>query len=177
MDDVLLVVPDRHGWRTGADSAGGFGEGLTFHFSIGVCIDERGLRVSVTEPFGEQRQRFSRSNLFYMRAFAAVWDLSDPSDRNRVKGLPWGHIIELLKLKDPVIRDWYAELAVEHKWRLEVLEHQITTGLHLRLGAAPNNLEERLSVADATNEFILALPARALGALVGRQLRPGSRSA
>lgn len=49
---------------------------------------------------------FSRSNLFYMRAFAAVWDLSDPSVRNRVKGLPWGHIIELLKLKDPMIRDW-----------------------------------------------------------------------
>ncbi|WP_235036205.1 DUF1016 N-terminal domain-containing protein [Arthrobacter sp. 18067] len=62
-----------------------------------------------------------------------------------MKGLPWGHIIELLKLKDPVIRDWYAERAVEHKWRLEVLEHQITTGLHRRVGAAPNNLEERLS--------------------------------
>jgi predicted nuclease of restriction endonuclease-like (RecB) superfamily len=60
---------------------------------------------------------FSRSNLFYLRAFAAVWDLSDPSVRNRVNGLPRGHIIELLKLKDPVIRDWYAERAVEHKWR------------------------------------------------------------
>jgi predicted nuclease of restriction endonuclease-like (RecB) superfamily len=88
---------------------------------------------------------FSRSNLFYMRAFAAAWDLSNPSVRNRVSGLPWGHIIELLKLKDPAIRDWYAERAVEHKWRLEVLEHQITTGLHRRVGAAPNNLEKHLS--------------------------------
>jgi predicted nuclease of restriction endonuclease-like (RecB) superfamily len=49
------------------------------------------------------------------------------------------------KKVDPAIRDWYAERAVEHKWRLEVLEHQITTGLHRRVGAAPNNLEERLS--------------------------------
>lgn len=49
---------------------------------------------------------FSRSNLFYMRTFAAAWDLSDPADRNRVGGLPWGHI-ELLKLKNPEIRNWY----------------------------------------------------------------------
>jgi predicted nuclease of restriction endonuclease-like (RecB) superfamily len=88
---------------------------------------------------------FSRSNLFYMRAFAAAWDLSHPEDKARVGGLPWGHIIELLKLKDPEIRNWYAERAGEHNWRLEVLEHQITTGLHRRAGAAPNNLEERLS--------------------------------
>lgn len=58
--------------------------------------------------------------------------------------LPWRHIVELLKLKDPEIRDWYAERAREHNWKLEVLEHQIATELHRRLGAAPNNLEARL---------------------------------
>lgn len=55
-----------------------------------------------------------------------------------------GHIIELLKLKDPAIRDWYGERAVEHNWKLEILQHQIATGLHRRIGAAPNNLEARL---------------------------------
>jgi predicted nuclease of restriction endonuclease-like (RecB) superfamily len=88
---------------------------------------------------------FSRSNLFYMRAFAAAWNLTDTAERARVSGLPWGHIIELLKLKDPEIRNWYAEQARELNWRLEVLEHQITTGLHRRAGAAPNNLGERLA--------------------------------
>jgi predicted nuclease of restriction endonuclease-like (RecB) superfamily len=55
-----------------------------------------------------------------------------------------GHIIELLKIKDATVRDWYAERAVEQNWKLEVLEHQIATGLHRRIGAAPNNLEARL---------------------------------
>ncbi|AUI53779.1 PDDEXK nuclease domain-containing protein [Arthrobacter crystallopoietes] len=87
---------------------------------------------------------FSRSNLFYMRSFAAAWDLSEPAVRGRVGALPWGHIIELLKLKDPEVRDWYAEKALEHNWKLEVLEHQIATALHRRIGAAPNNLEARL---------------------------------
>lgn len=54
--------------------------------------------------------------------------------------LPWANCPKCFGLFD-----WYAERAGEHKWRLEVLEHQITTGLHRRVGAAPNNLEERLS--------------------------------
>lgn len=87
---------------------------------------------------------FSRSNLFYMRAFASAWDWSEAPVRSRVGALPWGHIIELLKLKDPVVRDWYADRAVGNKWKLQVLEHQIATGLHRRVGAAPNNLEARL---------------------------------
>jgi hypothetical protein len=79
---------------------------------------------------------FSRSNLFYMRAFAAAWDLSQDDVRSRVGMLPWRHIVELLKLKDPEIRDWYAERAREHNWKLEVLERQVATELHRRLGAA-----------------------------------------
>lgn len=91
-----------------------------------------------------QMRGFSRSNLFYMRSFAAAWDLSEPAVRGRIGALPWGHIIELLKLKDSEVRDWYAERALEHNWKLEVLEHQIATALHRRIGAAPNNLEARL---------------------------------
>ncbi|MEW1821234.1 DUF1016 N-terminal domain-containing protein [Arthrobacter sp. NPDC080031] len=40
--------------------------------------------------------------------------------------LPWGHIIELLRLKDPAVRDWYAQQTLEKNWKLQVLEHQIT---------------------------------------------------
>jgi predicted nuclease of restriction endonuclease-like (RecB) superfamily len=87
---------------------------------------------------------FSRSNLFYMRAFAAAWDWSQAPVRSSIGTLPWGHIIELLKLKDPAVRDWYAARALEQNWKLSVLEHQIATGLHRRVGAAPNNLEARL---------------------------------
>lgn len=128
---------------------------VEMYWAIGATI----LQQQAQEPWGTKvlqrlaadlktsfpnMRGFSRSNLFYMRSFAAAWDLSQAEVRSRVGVLPWRHIVELLKLKDPELRDWYAESAVEHNWKLEVLEHQIATGLHRRLGAAPNNLEERL---------------------------------
>lgn len=128
---------------------------IEMYWGIGAII----LQHQAQEPWGSKvlqrlaadlkasfphMRGFSRSNMFYMRAFAAAWDFSEVAVRSRVALLPWGHIIELLKLKDPAVRDWYTEKAVEQKWRLEVLQHQIATGLHRRIGAAPNNLEARL---------------------------------
>ncbi|ALV43643.1 hypothetical protein AU252_22765 [Pseudarthrobacter sulfonivorans] len=57
--------------------------------------------------------------------------------------LPWGHIIELRKLKDPALRDWYAVQGGENGSTLPVLEDQILTKLRARVGAS-NNLEARL---------------------------------
>jgi predicted nuclease of restriction endonuclease-like (RecB) superfamily len=128
---------------------------VEMYWGIGATI----LQRQAQEPWGSKvlqrlaadlkaafphMRGFSRSNLFYMRAFAAAWDWSEAPVRSHVGALPWGHIIELLKVKDPAVRDWYAERAVEQNWRLQVLEHQIATGLHRRVGAAPNNLEARL---------------------------------
>lgn len=87
---------------------------------------------------------FSRRNLFYMRAFAAAWDWPESGVQSGFAQLPWGHIIELLKLKDSGLRDWYASQAALHGWTLPVLEHQVMTRLHTRTGSAPNNLEDRL---------------------------------
>ena len=87
---------------------------------------------------------FSRRNLFYMRAFAAAWDWPESEVQSSFAQLPWGHIIELLKLKAPAQRDWYATQAALHGWTLPVLEHQILTRLLERTGNAPNNLEDRL---------------------------------
>lgn len=130
---------------------------IEMYWGIGATL----LQRQAQEPWGSkvlqrlaadlkaafpQMRGFSRSNLFYMRSFAAAWDLSEPAVRGRIGALPWGHIIELLKLKDSEVRDWYAERALEHNWKLEVLEHQIATALHRRIGAAPNNLEARPSV-------------------------------
>nr|WP_159735988.1 PDDEXK nuclease domain-containing protein [Arthrobacter sp. 9V] len=128
---------------------------VEMYWAIGATI----LQRQAQEPWGSKilqrlasdmkasfpnMRGFSRSNLFYMRSFAAAWDFTDPDTRERISALAWGHIIELLKLKDPEVRDWYAGMAIEQKWKLTVLEHQIATGLHRRIGAAPNNLEARL---------------------------------
>jgi len=39
---------------------------------------------------------------------------------------------------------WYPSRAVQNGWSVAVLEHQIITALHTRVGATPNNLEARL---------------------------------
>ena len=58
-----------------------------------------------------------------------------------VAQLPWGHNIELLTgLSDPADRLWYAEQALAHGWSRDVLGIQIKSKLHLRAGAALDEL-------------------------------------
>ncbi len=68
----------------------------------------RDLRVEFPEMKG-----LSRSDLFYMRGFAAAWP--DPIVQQPVGQLPWGHMTVLLdKLEDPSDRACYASAAVEY---------------------------------------------------------------
>ncbi|MEG9250199.1 PDDEXK nuclease domain-containing protein [Arthrobacter sp. Soc17.1.1.1] len=88
---------------------------------------------------------FSRTNLYNMRAFAAAWDGSDPIVQTPSGQLSWSHNVTLLsKVDNQDLRTWYAARAAQHGWSVAVLEHQIHTNLHGRIGAAPNNLEARL---------------------------------
>ena len=78
-----------------------------------------------------------------MRAFAAAWP--DPAILQRVVGkLPWGQNIELLAVKDPAARLWYAEAALEHGWSRPVLTAQIGTQAHARQGQALTNFSRVL---------------------------------
>ncbi len=87
---------------------------------------------------------FSRSNLMYMRAFAAAYP--DITIVQRCVGqLPWRHNIALIeKLKDDHERLWYAEKAIENGWSRDVLVLQIETELHRRLGGAITNFSRAL---------------------------------
>jgi len=91
----------------------------------------------------------SRSNLMYMRSFAAIW--SDYQFVQAVLGqLPWYHQIALLdKIKTQNEREWYAKAAIEHGWSRNVLVHQIETELHKRQGAALTNFNKTLPAAQA----------------------------
>ena len=81
---------------------------------------------------------FSSANLRYMRAFAEAWP--DSAILQRVVGkLPWGQNIELLGVKDPADRLWYAEAVLAHGWSRPVLAMQIDTRLHERQGRAVTN--------------------------------------
>jgi len=89
---------------------------------------------------------FSVRNLTYMRDFSRAWTEESILQRG-VATLPWGSIIELLGIRDPDIRAWYAERAGE--WTRPVLQHHIANDLHLSQGAAPSNFERALPPGDA----------------------------
>lgn len=91
-----------------------------------------------------EMQGFSRTNLLYMRAFAAAWP--EEAIVQRVVGqLPWRQNIALLdKLKAADLRLWYAGKAIENGWSQPVLVHQIETRLHERQGQAVTNFAQTL---------------------------------
>lgn len=87
---------------------------------------------------------YSARNLKYMRAFAQAWP-----DRAIVHQLgaqlPWRHNCLLLdRVKNSETRAFYIRQTLEHSWSRSVLEHQLDTGLHRRLGKAPTNFARTL---------------------------------
>lgn len=93
---------------------------------------------------------FSRSNLFYMRAFAQAWPGREQIVQQPAGLLPWGHIMVLLdKLDSQSDRDWYAEKATEHGWSRNVLMNQIMNRTLERTGAAPSNFAGQLAPTDS----------------------------
>ena len=133
---------------------------LRLYWTIGTVILDRqerqGWGAKVISRLARDLQAafpelsgLSRSNLEYMRRFAAAYpSVSFP--QQAVGELPWGHITVLLdKLSDQPTRDWYAAATVQHGWSRAVMLNQIKNQTHLRLGAAPSNFAERLPARDS----------------------------
>lgn len=103
------------------------------------------LRAAFPEMKG-----FSRSNLFYMRAFAAAFPDWDSNVPQAVGHLPWGHIRILLdKLDDGPSRHRYAAAAVQHGWSRNVLMNMIMNKTLERSGGAPSNFSTHLEPTDS----------------------------
>ncbi len=130
-------------------------EVLGLYWSVGRDILDRQDRLGwggkvVDRLAGDLRAAFpdqrgwSASNLQYMRGFAAAWPDLEISPQ-AVGKLPWGHVRALLdRLDTQEDRDWYAAESVGQGWSRAVLEYQIGTGLHRRVGAAPSNFADQL---------------------------------
>ena len=109
---------------------------------------------------------FSRSNVFYMRAFYTSYEivqkasgqLETPPDF--CLNIPWWHNIVLIeKVKNFPEREWYARKAVESGWSRNVLEMWIESNLYHLQGKAPNNFQKALpSVQSDLAEQILKDP-------------------
>ena len=132
---------------------------IELYWSIGKTVLERQqveqwgsgvmgrLAEDLRAEFPEMKG-LSRSNLFYMRGFAAAWP--DPIVQQAVGQLPWGHITVLQdKLETRRDRDWYAGAAVEYGWSRNVLLNMIMNRTLERTGAAPSNFVQRLVGPDS----------------------------
>ncbi|TFD29136.1 YhcG family protein [Cryobacterium sp. TMT2-23] len=134
---------------------------IELYWSIGRSIlseqDKQGWGAGVMDRLAHDlRVEFpkmtglSRSNLFYMRAFAAAWTEELPIVQQAVGQLPWGHITVLLdKLDDIDTRAWYAAAAAKNGWSRNVLLNQIKNRTLERTGAAPSNFSAELAPADS----------------------------
>jgi len=79
----------------------------------------------------EYGKGFRRSNVFHMIRFAEVFD--DLKIVQTLSGLlSWSHFIEIIYLKDPLQRQFYAEMARVERWSVRTLRQKIQGMLYER---------------------------------------------
>ncbi len=98
----------------------------------------RNLSIRLTSTYGRS---FSKSNLEYMRRFY----LSFPIAQAVPGQLSWTHYLELLKVKNENIRNFYMQECINSRWSYRELERMIKSHLYERL----------LSSKDKDNELAL----------------------
>jgi predicted nuclease of restriction endonuclease-like (RecB) superfamily len=70
--------------------------------------------------------------------------------RQNLYRIPWGHNALLVeKLKDPILRLWYARKTLEHGWSRAILTYHIERNLHVREGNALTNFQQTLPPAQS----------------------------
>ena len=78
---------------------------------------------------------FSRANVVYMRLFYQCYPDAAKS-QTLSDQLSWSHIVELLKIDDPLERGFYQQQAVHERWAVRELKRQMASSLFLRLAAS-----------------------------------------
>lgn len=74
---------------------------------------------------------FSRSNVIRIRQFY----LTFPKGATLSHLLSWSHIVELLKIENPLERSFYEQQSIREKWAVRELKRQRESSLFLRLAA------------------------------------------
>ena len=91
-----------------------------------------GLLASLSRDLTLRHGRgFSRSNVVRIRQFY----LAHPKGATLSHQLSWSHIVELLKIEDPLERSFYEQQTLREKWAVRELQRQKKTSLFLRLAA------------------------------------------
>jgi predicted nuclease of restriction endonuclease-like (RecB) superfamily len=74
---------------------------------------------------------FSRSNVIRIRQFYLAY----PKGATASHLLSWSHWVEILKIDDPLERNFYEQQAIREKWTVRELQRQKKSSLFLRLAA------------------------------------------
>lgn len=131
---------------------------IKLYWEIGKLITEKqesaGWGDSIVEKIAFDVRKefptikgFSRSNIFAMRQFYLAYSSEEKNVQQLVGQIPWGHNLLLInKIKNPMIRRWYINQAIEFGWSRGILEHQIETDLY-----------KRQTKKEKTNNFALTL--------------------
>ncbi len=122
---------------------------IMLYFRIGKKLEEnskygnnfiKNLAFEIKKDF-KNSDGFSERNLKRMKRFYNEYKEFEKVPQ-AVALLPWGHNIILFeKLKDKNIRIQYAKAAVKNGWSRSILEFQIKTKYHLRIGNSSNNFK------------------------------------
>jgi len=92
----------------------------------------KALIASLAQDLGLRHGKgFSRSNLIRIRQFYLAY----PKGATPSHLLGWSHIVELLKIDDPLERGFYEQQCVRERWSVRELVRQKASALFLRLAA------------------------------------------
>jgi len=105
-------------FEQGGQTRAGYGRALVTNLS-------RDLRL-------RHGKGFSRSNVIRARQFYVTY----PKGATLSHLLSWSHVVELLKLDDPLERGFYEQQCAREKWTVRELQRQIKSSLFLRLAAS-----------------------------------------
>ncbi len=95
---------------------------------------------------------FSRSNVIRIRQFYLIY----PKGATLSHLLSWSHVVELLKIDDPLERSFYEQQTIRERWAVRELQRQKKTSLFLRLAAGK---DKQAILQLASQGQIIAQPA------------------
>ena len=89
------------------------------------------LRRCMANPVSDYGGSFSEKNLRRMVQFAVTF----PDEQivvSLIRQLSWTHVIALIPLKDPLQREYYAQMCSIENWSVRTLRERITSMLYER---------------------------------------------
>lgn len=124
-----------------------------------AAYGEQIVSVLAKQLEAEYGRGFSAKNLRHMLRFAEAFpDLAIVSTLSRQ--LAWSHFLELIYLKDPLQRDFYAQMSTQERWSVRLLRERKDSLLFERtaLSKQPEQLlEQELATLRATGQIAPAL--------------------